>query len=90
MTVLEPKENKEYTHWLWRHHSSYVLNETANRTSMIHTARCMHLFPPDESLDHIGACKRCADSIDELLRWAEEHEHTVVECTTCTPYDRTS
>lgn len=86
--VLEPTTSEEYTHWRWRPHSSFVLNETATSSSMIHATRCLHLRDPDESLDHVAARKRCADSITELLAWAEQNDHSVIECTTCTPFDR--
>lgn len=88
--VLRPLSNEDYFHWIYRHHSAFIINLDTNgkNQSVAHTARCMHLYEPDPRLNHVGQYgKACSDSLPKLLEWASENGHQVTECTTCTPYD---
>lgn len=90
--VTVRSDNTDYIKWIYRNPAAFMLNLNSKGTvqSMIHTARCMHLYEPDPAYDHVsGSPKVSSDSLDELLLWAKDDGRLVVECTTCLPFDRT-
>ncbi len=85
--VLEPKTSREYISWLYRNPAGFVLNlhTSGKDQSILHTASCKSLYPPDESVDHLTYPKACSNSRDDLFDWGERAGHTVTGCQFCDP-----
>ncbi len=89
--ITEHTDNAAYMRWIYRNPAAFIINLNTNGKfqSVVHTARCGHLYEPTPTLDHVSTYgKVSSESLTDLVRWAEERGHTVVECTTCLPYDR--
>lgn len=89
--VTEHTDNAAYIRWSYRNPGAFIINLHTDGTllSVMHTARCGHLYKPDPSLDHVSTYQKASsDSLDELTAWASERGHSVVECATCLRFDR--
>jgi hypothetical protein len=82
------RDDADYLSWLEHHPNGYVVNihTRGKNHSVIHSARCGHLYPPEEHKTHtVSYGKACSENKPELVRWATANGHTLDECTTCNP-----
>jgi len=84
--VYFQNEQEEYVSWLERYPVGFVLNLSTGgkHRAMMHTARCGHLYPPDERLSHtLTSPKACSADREELEGWGQEYGFTIVPCPSC-------
>ncbi len=79
-------EDADYARWLEHHPNGYVVNvKSGSERPMLHTARCMHLYPP-EYYDHSTRVpKSCDTDRLSLEAWARDAGHDLEPCSTCKP-----
>ena len=68
-------DKKTYRWWLDTHPDGFVANLGAGgkNRAMLHTARCSHLYPPDESKIHtVTYAKACSSDSEEVQQRARE------------------
>ncbi|MFT4038147.1 MAG: hypothetical protein QM692_08220 [Thermomicrobiales bacterium] len=75
-----------YLHWLEVNPSGFVVNmhTLGKDRSLLHRARCSHLYPPNTSKVHtVTYPKVCANDLDEVRLWVISAGSEVELCTTC-------
>ena len=79
-------QEEEYVTWLEHHPVGLVLNLATGgqHRAMIHTTRCMHLYPPDPTSHHTAVRpKACGEDREELERWGKGAGFTIHPCSSC-------
>ena len=85
--IIFHDEDAAYARWLEHHPHGYVINvRSGNARPMLHTARCMHLYPSEYYDRATRVPKACDTDRQRLETWAREAGHYLVLCTTCTPW----
>lgn len=75
-----------YLHWLEANANGFVVNmhTLGKGRSLLHRARCHHLYPPNLAREHTVAYpKACSNDLDEVQRWVIAAGSAVELCTSC-------
>jgi hypothetical protein len=85
--VIYVKNDEETYRWcLEMHPDGFVANlgTGGKNRAMLHTARCSHLYPPEERKIHtVTYAKACSSDSEEVQQWAQGSGFDVVPCPDC-------
>lgn len=81
-------DDAAYIGWLEANPNGFVVNmhTLGKNKSLLHRARCMHLYPPETGKVHTGTFpKACSCDLDDVRQWVIASGSTIELCTTCKP-----
>jgi hypothetical protein len=81
-------DDAAYVWWIESNDKGFVANlRTGGKNrSMLHQARCSHLYPPEPHKVHTGSYpKACSLDRSEVEQWATNQGFEVVLCPDCKP-----
>ncbi|MDQ2655727.1 MAG: hypothetical protein M3Z20_22085 [Chloroflexota bacterium] len=86
--IYVKNDEEAYVRWLDANANGFVVNmhTLGKNKSLLHRARCMHLFPPEPGKVHtIAYPKACSCDLEEVRQWVIDSGSAIELCTTCKP-----
>ena len=86
--IYVKNDEEAYVRWLDANANGFVVNmhTLGKNKSLLHRARCMHLYPPDAHKVHTETYpKACSSDPEEVRQWVIDSGSAIELCTTCKP-----